>query len=242
MKRVLLLLTTLLLLFSCDRFGKKEILKLGTSVEFEPFEYFSDGVGSEIIGLDIEIAKRVAIESKRDLEVVVVDFENLLTSLDEGQIDFAIAAITISDERSLKVDFSIPYYRATQVLIAKKGIDLIQELEDLKYRDVAALVGTTGQNIAEMYTQNVFTFNSVLEMINEVQEERIDYIIMDEQPALKYLEESKDLIVVPIHFDTEYYGIAVKKGNTELLEEINNTLLKMQDDGSYTTLLESFIK
>lgn len=242
MKRVVILITIVSLIFSCSRFIKREKLFVATSVEFEPFEYYSDGVGSEIIGFDIEIAERVAKELNRDLEIVVLEFENLLPSLEEEQVDFVIAAITINNYRSLKADFSIPYYRATKVLVAKKGMDEIKYLEDLKYKNVAALTGTTGSNIAQMYTRNVITFNSVFNMVNALKEERVDYMIIDEQPALNYLKESDNLIIVPIHFDPEYYGIAVKKGNTELLEEINNTLLKIQDDGSYRTLIDDYIK
>ncbi len=96
-------------------FGKE--IKMGTNAEFEPFEY---RVGEDIVGFDIEMSHEIAEDYGCDLTVVDMAFDSLITALASGKIDFIAAGMTVTEERLESVDFSDPYFSASQVIIVRK--------------------------------------------------------------------------------------------------------------------------
>ena len=119
-------------------------IKFGTNAEFPPFEFISgNGVIGEFDGIDIAIAKQIAEENNMTPVIENMEFDSLLLALENGQIDATIAGMTIDAERAKAVDFSIPYYEATQVMIVKEDSD-ITTASDMEGKNIVVIQGYTG--------------------------------------------------------------------------------------------------
>lgn len=93
-------------------------LIMGTNAEFEPFEFRDDA--NNIVGFDVEIAKQIAYDMGLELKIEDMAFDSLTMALASGKVDIVIAGMTADDERRKEVDFSEPYYNASQVIIVRK--------------------------------------------------------------------------------------------------------------------------
>ncbi|WP_020611049.1 basic amino acid ABC transporter substrate-binding protein [Sediminispirochaeta bajacaliforniensis] len=248
MKRIATLLTAIALvallsvLSGCQ---KKNELVMGTNAAFPPFEYIGGADGNAVVGFDVEIAKAIAEKAGKTLRIEDMEFDSLLTALNADKIDFAIAGMTITDEREKSVDFSDPYYEATQAVIVRKADNPISTKDDLNGKKISVQLGTTGNEIAKEFTDdsNIVAFNTGFEAIMELKNGKVDAMIIDEQPAQNFIRQNSDLEIVSLDFDPEYYGIAVKEGkSSELLPIINATLKELKANGTYDKLLSEYMK
>ena len=228
---------------SCGKNAK--VLVMGTNAAFPPFESKGGASGTEVVGLDVEIAKEIAKDLGRELKVEDIDFDGLLPALGSGKIDLAIAGMTITDERKQNVNFSDPYYAATQsLLVRSENVAAYTSLDVLKGKKIAVQLGTTGDGAAKKLTAegNVVQFQTMFEALMELNNKKVDAAIIDEQPAKVLLTKYPELANTTVTFPAEYYGIAAKKGNDELTAAVNKTLARLKADGSYDKLVAEWIK
>lgn len=235
-KRMVTVAACAVMLVTCMACGgkSKDALVFGTNAEFPPFEYVSaKGVIGEYDGIDMEIAKQIGKDLDKKVRIENMEFDSLLLALENGQVDAVIAAMTITEEKSESVSFSVPYYTAEQVMIVKDGSD-ITCAADMEGKKIVVIQGYTGETaVAKLgYEYEAFKKGSeaVLELING----KCDVVVIDSATANKYVGDNKGLKIVEdkATFGSEYYGIAVKKENTELLSQINEVLTKLVEDGS----------
>ena len=235
MKKLLsvLLLTTMMSVMLCACGGSKGI-KFGTNAEFPPFEYVTAaGVIGEYDGIDMAIAKEIGVQSGMDISIENMEFDSLLIALENGQIDAVISGMTITEERAKSVDFSIPYYTATQVMIVDQNSD-IKTAADMADKRIVVIQGYTGENCVQELGYDYEAFKKGTEAILELNNGKCDVVVIDSATAQKYVKDNPNLKIVedPSAFEAEEYGIAVKKGNTELLNKINSAIEKMLADGT----------
>ena len=132
-------------LTACGGSSKGDALTFGTNAEFPPFEYVtSNGAIGEYDGIDMAIAKQIAEDNGMTAAVENMEFDSLLVALQNGQIDAVIAGMTATDERRETVDFSTPYYTATQVMIVKEDSD-ITSAADMADKKICVIQGYTGE-------------------------------------------------------------------------------------------------
>ncbi len=215
----------------------------GTNAEFPPFEYVtSNGTIGEFDGIDIAIAKQIAEEQGKTAEINNMEFDSLLLALQNGQVDAVIAGMTISDERKEAVDFSIPYYTATQVMIVKQDSD-ITKAADMEGKKIVVIQGYTGETCVKDMGYDYEAFKKGSEAILELVNGKCDVVVIDSATAEKYVGDNAGLKIVEdsTAFEAEEYGIAVKKGNTELLDQINAAIQKMLDDGTSSSLSAEYL-
>lgn len=218
--------------------AKTASLVMGTNAAFEPFEYRNDQ--NEIVGFDVDVAKLIAGKDGKELKVEDMNFDSLIGALEAERIDMAIAGMSVTEERKLSVDFSDPYYTSKQVIVVKKGSD-IKSKEDLKNKKVGVQGGTTGDEMVTKDTSiTVNRFKKGVDAAVDVKNGRSDAMVLDEEPSKRIVAENSDLEILPEEFDREEYAIAVKKGNSELLKTINETIADMKKDGTYEKLLKSY--
>lgn len=260
MKKIYVILSFVITIIAASiiyiRMSKSDYLILGTSPTFMPFEYIVGEDGDEIVGFDIEIAKKIANDLGRELKIEVLNFEELIPSLEVGIIDMAICTMTITKERSEHVDFSVPYYADSQIIIVRAddksfaepteatGLTLTLTKEDIgENKKLAARTGTTGSVAANLMAAG----NKVLEMpsckliILELLDKKVDAVVVDHSVAKAFLNEYDNLKILPIEFEIEHYGVAVTKGNTKLLSSINTTINNLQASNEYEMLVENYI-
>ena len=124
--------------------AEKPVLKMGTNAYFKPYEYYE---GEKIIGIDAEIAVAIAEKLGMTLQIVDMEFDSILTAVNEGSVDFGMAGMTITEDRLLEVDFSISYANGVQAIIVPEGspITCADDLyaEGTSYK-VGVQLGTTG--------------------------------------------------------------------------------------------------
>lgn len=221
---------------------KKGSIKFGTNAEFPPFEYVvSKGVIGEFDGIDMAIAKQIGDDNNKEAKIENMEFDSLLVALDNGKIDAAIAGMTVTDERKEKVDFSEPYYNAKQVMIVKEDSD-IAKAKDMKDKKIVVIQGYTGETCVKKLGYSYQSFKKGTEAILELVNGKCDVVVIDSATADKYVKDNKGLKIVEDNdqFDNEEYAIAVKKGNKDLLDQINKSIKKMKENGKINELAAKY--
>lgn len=225
-------------------------LVMYTNAEFPPFEYFE---GEKIVGVDVDIAEEIAKDSELEVVVEHIDFDSLIPSLIAGKADFVAAGMTITPEREESVDFSIPYVESIQNIISTKDAEL-KTMEDLKGKKIGVQLGTTGDlavtdsiNLDDGDLKStgaeVKTYGNALEASQDLLTGRIDAVVIDKLPAEEIVKNNSDKLVTSQFGEiSEAYGIAVKKGNTELLDSINSTLQRLLDEGKIEEFIDNHSK
>ena len=197
--------------------GSSDKLIMGTNAAFPPFEYTTS-------------------------QGLVGEFDGLVASVSTGKVDMVVAGMTATDERKQSVDFSDPYYVASQVIVVAPDNTDITSAEDLKNdKTVGVVLGYTGDNIVtndlQLAEDKVTRANRGIDIVQDVKNGKLDAVVIDSATG-KALAEKNGLKIVedPQAFETEEYAIAVKKGNTELLDKINETLSEMKASGEIEQL------
>ena len=218
-------------------------IKFGTNAEFPPFEYVvSKGVIGEFDGIDMAIAKQIGEDNNKEAKIENMEFDSLLVALDNGKIDAAIAGMTVTDERKEAVDFSTPYYTATQVMIVKDD-STIAAAADLADKKIVVIQGYTGETVVKDLGYKYESFKKGSEAILVLVNGKCDAVVIDSATAEKYVKDNEGLKIVEDNaaFGEEQYAIAVKKGNTELLDQINGSIDKMLKDGTISELSAKYL-
>lgn len=213
-------------------------LTFGTNAEFPPFEFVtSNGVIDQYDGIDMAIAKQIAEKNGMTAAIENMEFDSLLVALQNGQIDAAIAGMTVTEERKEEADFSIPYYTATQVMIVREDSD-ITSAADLADKKICVIQGYTGEICVKDMGYPYEAFKKGTDAIMELVNGKCDVVVLDSATSQKYVNDNEGLKIVedPSAFESEEYAIAVKKGNTELLDKINTAIDAMLTDGTVAEL------
>ena len=230
-KIVVILLTLVLLTTGCSQ--KKEQLVLATEAGFAPYEYYKNG---QIVGVDIDIAQEIANELNMELVIKDVAFDSIISEVKTSKSDIGAAGISYTKERAKEVDFTIDYMESKQVLIVDNK-SKISKPSDLTTEKIAVQLGS----VADSYiTENmpkitVIREKKFLAAIQDLKDKKVDAVVMDEIPAkelvtgnLKVLEEA---VVI------DHYGMIVKKGNQELLDEANKVIKRLKDSKEIDNML-----
>lgn len=224
---------------------EEKVYKVGTEPTFQPFEY-KDLETDEIIGFDIDLINAIAEESGIKVEIQGMGFEALIPAVQSGSLDIVAAGMTIDEERSKQVDFTAPYFNAGLALAVVKSNETIKSEADLKGAKVAVQIGTTGAMTAnELKDQGivakVLTYDTIDVLMAELTKGTVDAVINDAQVTQAFIKSGhNDIKIVGEPMNSEQYGFAVAKGNTELLEKLNSGLQKVLENGKYDELLEKY--
>ncbi|CAM5483387.1 basic amino acid ABC transporter substrate-binding protein [Streptomyces spiroverticillatus] len=211
-----------------------------THLPYEPFQFRKD---NKVVGFDVDIVDLVAKELGVTQEIVDTPFEGIQTGedLNAGKCDLAAAGMTITAVREQNLDFSGPYFDATQALIAKKGSPYTS-LASLKGKKLGVQQGTTGETYAKKNGAGVETvqFEDVALLLTAVKTGQVDAGINDNGVLFEYVRKNADTAVTA-EFDTgEKYGIGVKTGNTALRQEIDKAVKAARADGRYDAIYKKW--
>ncbi len=217
---------------------------VGTSADFPPFEYMEDG---EFVGFDMDLMRAIAEEMDFEIEFRDISFDSLIPGLRTGTIDIVIAAMTITEERARAVDFSDPYYVANQSIIVREdsGFNLTVLFGDNR---IGAQTGTTGDLwvTEELYDEGILTgrvvrYETFDLAIEDLVNENVEALVLD-RPVAERFVEARPLVLVGEIITHEEYGIAVDRGNEELLAKINEGLEKVVDSGRMGELIDKYFE
>jgi polar amino acid transport system substrate-binding protein len=212
-------------------------LTVCTNPPYEPFEYEEDG---EVVGLDIAIVNEVATDLGVTLTTKVTPFEGIQSGADlnTSNCDVVASGITITPERQEKIDFSDPYFDADQGLLVPEGSDL-DSVEALEGKTIGVQQATTGETWATDNGLQTVQFEDLGLQIQALKTGQVDAVVNDIAVLGPYVSEGFE---VSANFSTgEQYGLGVKQGNTALLDQINDTLARIREDGTYDDLYTQYI-
>lgn len=222
-------------------------LIMGTNAAFPPFEFVTtNGLVDKYDGIDVAIALKIAEKAGKTLEVSDMEFDGLIAAVSTGRVDMAVAGMTVTEERKQNVDFSDTYYVAEQVIVVAEDNTDITNAESLKDgKKVGVVLGYTADSIVTedlaIDDANIVRANRGIDVVQDVKNGKLDAVVIDSYTGKK-LAEANGLKVIedPEAFTAEEYAIAVKKGNTELLDVINETLAEMKESGEIEELAASY--
>jgi len=213
-----------------------------THLPYPPFQSIQNG---KVVGFDVDLIDLVAKDLGVTQKIVDTPFENIKTgaALNAGQCDVAAAGMTITDERKKNIDFSDPYFDATQALLAKKGSG-ITSMDTAKGHKVGSQASTTGEDYVKAHGADPVSFETSDAELNGLRSGQVEVIIQDLPVVNGWLKDpaNSDYEIVANLNTGEQYGFAVKKdGNDQLLAKINAALTKARSDGTYDQLYSKWI-
>ncbi|MED3986519.1 transporter substrate-binding domain-containing protein [Peribacillus simplex] len=200
----------------------------------------------DVEGFDIDIAKALAAEILGDenkVEFKEVTSKTRMALLNNGDIDAIVATMTITEDRKKEVDFTDVYFDAGQSLLVKKGSD-IKGIDSLKGKKVLAVKGSTSSiNIREKAPEaQVLEFENYSEAFAALKSGQGDALTTDDSILYGMADEDPSYELVGGTFTEEPYGIAVKKGNADFVDELNKALKSLKDSGKYDEIHDKWIK
>ena len=215
-------------------------LVVGTGSTYRPFGFLSPD--NKHIGFDVDIISAVAEAAGFKINIVSTPFGALIPGLNNGDRDIAISAMTITPQRMEAVDFSAPYQIAHLVVLAGATAPETN-IADFKNRRVGVGLGQTADTaISELFgktSPNIRRFENTPLLVEELLQGGIDAAVGDVSVMGYYLKTNPDRklrMLTDSRFKESYIGIAVKKGNKELLAKINGGLRKVIDSGKYAQI------
>lgn len=241
MKKLLVSMLTVVSAICLCACGKSDDNKLimATNAAFPPYENVE---GDKIVGIDPEIAQAIADDLGMELVIEDMAFDSIIAAVQSGKANMAMAGLTVTEDRKQNVDFSDSYTQAAQVIIVKEG-STIAGPDDLSGLKVGVQLGTTGDIYADdIENATVERYSKGFEAVNALLQDKIDAVIIDNEPAKVFVSQNEGLVIVDEEFTVEEYAIAVAKGNTELLDKINSSLKKLKESGKIDEIIGKYIK
>ena len=219
------------------------VLVMATNAFFPPYEFYE---GETIVGIDAEIAAKIAEKLGMTLKIEDMEFSSIITAVKEGSVDFGMAGMTITEDRLLEVDFSISYANGVQAIVVKEdsAITSVDDLyaEGASYK-VGVQLGTTGDiySTDDFGADNVTQFATGNEAILALAGGDVDCVIIDNEPAKSYVAANEGLKILETSYADEDYAICVNKGNSELLAKIDAAILELTEDGTIDSIVSKYI-
>ncbi len=246
MKKTLVLFTillTVIILSSCQT--NDNVLRVGMDLRYPPFETVSASNVPE--GISVDIANEFGEYLGREVEIVNTNFSSIIPALQSGELDIAIASMSITDERRLEVDFSDPYFYFKIISLVNKDFAVLNNIDedstivdllaiiDADYVGIASQVSTT---IPASYDKDVTEATDLGTAVESIAQGTSDILLMSANPVVDgFNANPNDTIVVWDSFVSSPIGMATKKGNTELIEQANAFIATFNDDGGLYEVL-----
>jgi L-cystine transport system substrate-binding protein len=217
------------------------VMKVGVMGTYQPYNFLNEN--KEMDGFDVDIAKEVAKRLGVEVEFVAQEFSGMIAGLKAEKFDMVISQMTITDERKEQMDFSDPYITNNVKIIVQEGNDTITKLEDFKGKNIGVALGTNDETylrtkvLPEVGEFNIMTYDDVITTLKDLDVGRIDATI-NNMYALKPIVEKQGFKIKAVGdpIKSDKAGIATRKGNEELVTELNRILSEMKEDGTHAEI------
>lgn len=211
-----------------------------TNAEFPPYVYHD---GGEIVGIDVEICDAIAAKLGKTMEIEDIAFDSIIPEVVSGKADIGAGGITVTEDRLQNVDFSDTYTTASQVIIVKNDSDIAGP-DDLKGKSIGVQLGTTGDLYVSDYEKDGATverYGKGFEAIQALLQDKLDAVVIDAEPAKVFIAENEGIKIVDEPLTVEDYAFVIKKGNTELVDQVNEALAELKDSGELQNIIDKYI-
>jgi polar amino acid transport system substrate-binding protein len=247
---VIAMMVGVVALSGCTQTQTSNKIIVGTSTDFPPFEVKL--LNGTVVGFDVEMITKILTSQNYTVEIQDIDFDSLTTELNAKKIDVIVAGLSITEERKQVVNFSDPYYRADQsaLVLNSSGI-IINNVSNFSGYIVGAQTATTGADWVQanlvdtniIPSSNFKQYQNQLDAITDLKTNnsgRPQILVLDKPVARNFSTQDPTLKIAHTFTTNEYYGIAVRKTDTTLLEKINQGLAELQASPEWTLLLQKY--
>lgn len=215
------------------------VLTMSTNAAFPPYEMTTDDGGYE--GIDVELAGAIAEKLGLELQIDDMDFDSALLAVQQGKSDIVMAGVTVSEDRLLVMDFTDSYATGVQVVIVPEGSDVT--IDNLGEHVIGTQRATTGNIFCtdEFGEDHVVAYDNGITAVQALMNGQVDCVVIDNAPAQEFVAANPGLTILDTEYVTEDYAIGLAKGNTALLDAINQALAELQEDGTVQSILDKYI-
>ena len=224
----------LLLLAGCDR-TERPTLRMGTEATFPPYEYFS---GPDIVGIDVDVVRKIADRLGYDLTVSHMNFDSVITAVQSGKADIAASGITVTEDRKKSADFTLPYVESSQLIIVKDGSP-VKEPGPLKGKRVGVQHGTTADLYMVKNFQEPQRYDNGALAIAALLVDKLDAVVLDQDPARVHVSRQPGIRLLDQPLTSEVYAFAFRKGSP-LVASFNPILKEMKANGELAKIVAHY--
>lgn len=215
------------------------VLTMATNAAFPPYEYYE---GSDIVGIDAEIAAAVAEKLGLTLKIEDMEFDSIITAVQTGKADIGFAGMTVTEDRLKSINFSDSYATGIQVIIVPED-STVASSDDLVGKKIGVQLATTGDIYAsdEFGSDNVEQYNKGADAVMALLNGKVDAVIIDNEPAKSFVAANKGLKIVEAAYAIEDYAACISKDNEALLAAVNTALAELTADGTLQAIVDKYI-
>lgn len=238
----LTLAITMVLITSCgnsaktiEQIQKSGKLTIATSPDFPPFEYLENG---KVVGIEVEILQDIADEFGVELVIEQMDFDSVIPGVQSGKFDVGMSGITINEKRKKNVDFSNPYFLASQAIVVMPDSKITCK-NDLAGKKISVQTGTTAEEYCISNGYEVLAYTANNDAAAALTSGKVDAWVVDNEVAVS-LAKQQGLVVLKEAMTTEPYAFAFAKGSDEVVEKANEIIAKKLSDGSIEDIFKKY--
>ncbi|SFR17870.1 basic amino acid ABC transporter substrate-binding protein [Desulfoscipio geothermicus] len=215
-------------------------LVFGSDTAYAPFEFM--GEDGKLKGFDVDLIDAIEEVAGVEIEIKGMNFDGIVPALETASIDGAISAMTITEERKQKVDFSVPYYASGQCVAVRADNETIKGFDDLEGKKIGVQIGTTGSIEANKVPNAEITdYNIIGDAFLDLKSGAVDAVVNDFPVTAYYIQQGNDDVKIVGDMKTsEHYGIAVPKQKPEVLEMINDALATLKENGKFDEIYKKW--
>ena len=221
--------------------SRSKKLVMCTNAEFPPYEFKE---GGQFAGIDVECARLIGSKLGYEVEILDIAFDSLIPTVMSGKADFAMAGMTVTEDRLKNIDFTHTYQTAVQTVVVPSGSG-IESIDDLSDKKIGVQTGTTG----DIYCSGDFgedaieRYSKIIDGFQAMKAGKIDACVVDDQVAKSIVaSDGGSFKILDTAYANEEYAIAVKKGNTELLNKLNSVIDEIKANGELKKIIDKYIK
>lgn len=222
-----------------------ETLIMATNAEFPPYEFYE---GSEVVGIDAEIAAKIAEKLGMEFKIEDMNFDSIIPAVTSGKASFGMAGMTVTEDRLKSVDFSDSYATGVQVVIVKEDSP-ITSVDDLFAEGAQNTVGVQTGTTGDIFTTDdiegaglgtVERFPKGADAVLALTQGKIDCVVIDNNPAKEFVAANEGLKILDTEYAVEEYAIALPK-DSELTAKVNEALAELVADGTVQAIIDKYI-
>lgn len=214
-------------------------LIMATNAYFPPYEFYE---GSDIVGIDADIAKAVADKLGLQLRIEDMEFDSIITAVQSGRADMGLAGMTVTEERLQSINFTESYAQGIQVIVVTEDSP-IASVDDLTGKKIGVQLATTGDIYCkdDFGEENVEEYNKAADAIMALKSGRVDCVVVDNEPAKSFVASTDGLKILDTEYVTEDYAACISKDNQALLDAVNGALAELKADGTLDSIISTYI-
>jgi len=234
MQRIATLFLTVFMLCALSGFAAADKLVVATDTNFKPFSY-KDSSG-KYVGFDVEFWDAVAREMDLEYTLQPMDFNGIIPGLQSGNVDVAVAGMSVKANREEVIDFCFPYYKAGLVILVPENNTDIKDISDLEGKIVATKLATSSVDYLQSNAKlkELKQFPNISDAFMELQAGGCDAVFFDLPPLQDFANnagQGQVKVVGPLYMG-HYYAMAVPQGS-EVREAVNRGILRLFENGTY---------